>query len=91
MSPIDSGPEAVKSDIVGLLKAHPEGLSVQEISEELEINRGTATKYLMVLEAVGNITRRKIGSATLHYLKTGRPQKMEALRKVRKSIVEGRR
>lgn len=59
--------DKLKAGIFELLVCHPEGLSVNEIAEKMKVNRGTATKYLLVLEAVGEIRRRKIGSATLHY------------------------
>jgi len=59
----------IKDDIIKILKDHPEGLTAIEISKILKIHRHTVTKYILVLEALDIVYRRKVGPATLHYLK----------------------
>jgi len=56
-------------ETVSLLKKHPEGLTIKEISDMMGLHRQTITKYIMWLAGAGLIIRRRIGSATLHYLK----------------------
>jgi response regulator of citrate/malate metabolism len=55
--------------IVKLLSQKTYGLTIKEISSDLEISRITASKYLSVLEVLGKITLREVGKAKLHYLK----------------------
>ena len=61
--------DSCKKDIVSALKLHPEGLTIADLSEILSAHRQTITKYILVLEASGVVYRRRVGSATLHYLK----------------------
>jgi len=61
--------ERIKRDTVSLLEKHPEGLTIQELSDMMGLHRQTITKYLMWLAGAGIVIRRRIGSATLHYLK----------------------
>ena len=58
-----------KRRILELLKHHPEGLTIQEISDSLNMHRQTATKYLYELKGSGHIWARPVGKAVLHYLK----------------------
>jgi DNA-binding transcriptional ArsR family regulator len=58
----------VKEKIIKLLQEHPEGLTVKDIAQALELSRITATKYIFELKGEGLITRRRVGSAILHYL-----------------------
>jgi predicted transcriptional regulator len=67
MSNNDNG-KKLKEDIIKVIKKHPEGLTATEISKVLGYHRHTITKYILVLEAVGIIYRRRVGSATLHYI-----------------------
>ncbi len=55
--------------ILDLLKNHPEGLTIQKISEILNINRITSTKYIHELMGEGKIYQRKVGIAKLCYAK----------------------
>ena len=55
--------------IIELLKSHPEGLTILEISEKLNANRATVTKYIYKLHGAGKIKFRKVGPAKLCYLK----------------------
>ena len=52
-----------------MLKNHPEGLTIQKISEILNINRITSTKYIHELMGEGKIYQRKVGIAKLCYAK----------------------
>ena len=61
--------EELKEKIVEIIKKHPEGLTATEISKILGLHRHTATKYILVLEAIDIVYRRRVGSATLHYIK----------------------
>ena len=58
-----------KSRILDLLRHHPEGLTIQEIADSLNMHRQTATKYLYELKGAGVIWVRPVGRAVLHYLK----------------------
>jgi len=64
----DNG-ESLKKKIVEILEQHPEGLTIQDLSEILKVHRQTVTKYVLVLEAIDVIYRRRIGAVTLHYIK----------------------
>jgi len=61
--------ERVKKEIVETVRAHPEGLTIMDLSRIIGSHRQTITKYVLVLEATDVIHRRRVGSATLHYLK----------------------
>lgn len=61
--------EQIKKRLVKILETHPEGLTIQELSSIIGVHRQTVTKYVLVLEAKGVIYRRRVGSATLHYLR----------------------
>lgn len=69
--------EIIKKRIMETLKAHPEGLTIRDLSSILGAHRQTITKYVLVLEAKDMIYRRRVGSATLHY-------HAELLKKMRK-------
>lgn len=60
----------IKSNILSLLKKKTYGLTIEEISQILDINRATASKYLFALEAEKLIVARPVGKAKLHYLKS---------------------
>jgi len=84
----DNG-EGVKKDIVKVLKAHPEGLTILELAKIIGSHRQTITKYVLVLEATDVIYRRRVGSATLHYLKEAlvrRVKDKEILEKIKKRL-----
>jgi len=55
--------------IVDILRAHPEGLTIQKIAKLSGMSRLTATKYIHELLGAGIIYQRKVGVAKLHYLK----------------------
>jgi len=52
-----------------LLGQHRNGLTIDEVSRHLGINRSTASKYLNLLVSTGAATIRKLGPAKLFYLK----------------------
>ncbi|HOT03419.1 MAG TPA: helix-turn-helix domain-containing protein [Methanolinea sp.] len=52
-----------------LLQQHPKGLTIEEVAQELGINRSTASKYLNSLVISGAATIRKLGPAKLFYLR----------------------
>ena len=62
--------DLIKKRIVTTVTKHPEGLTIQDLAKLLGLHRQTITKYILFLEGSGVIHRRRIGSATLHYLKS---------------------
>jgi len=58
-----------KKLIVEMLKKHPEGLTLQKISNLTKMSRLTATKYVHELMGEGRIYQRSVGMAKLCYLK----------------------
>ncbi len=60
----------IKDKVIKILNEHPEGLSLQQISDSLKLSRNTAVKYIFGLEGEGEVYRRRIGAVTLHYSKT---------------------
>ncbi|MCU0631636.1 MAG: helix-turn-helix domain-containing protein [Methanolinea sp.] len=59
--------------IRGLLQQHQKGLTIEEVAQELDINRSTASKYLNSLVFSGSATIRKLGPAKLFYLREQLP------------------
>jgi DNA-binding transcriptional ArsR family regulator len=72
--------EVIKDKIVEILEKHPEGLTIQQLSEIIGAHRQTITKYVLWLEGAGIVFRRRIGSVTLQYLK----KQFEKLKGVKK-------
>lgn len=60
----------IKEEIIRILGTHPEGLTVQTLSDRIGVSRHTIIKYIFELKGSGIIYRRRVGSATLHYLKS---------------------
>ncbi|MDI6806356.1 MAG: HTH domain-containing protein [Candidatus Aenigmarchaeota archaeon] len=58
----------IKTKIIDILTKHPEGLTLKDIAKELDVSRITASKYIFELKGEKLITRRRVGSAILHYL-----------------------
>lgn len=56
-----------KAQILELLQNRPRGATISEISEQLGISRPTASKYLEILVAEGEVDQREVGNAKLHY------------------------
>jgi len=57
----------ISDRILNLLEKKTYGLSIEEISGILSINRTTTSKYLLVLESRRKISVRILGKAKLHY------------------------
>lgn len=64
----DKDSEKIKNRLISILKDHPEGLTIKELSDLIKLHRQTVTKYIFELKGAGIIHRRPVGSATLHYL-----------------------
>ena len=60
----------VKQEIIRILEIHPEGLTLQSLSNQIGVSRQTIIKYVFELKGSGVIYRRRVGSATLHYLRS---------------------
>jgi len=60
----------IKQEIIKILGNHPEGLTLQALSNKIGISRQTTIKYVFELKGSGIIYRRRVGSATLHYLRS---------------------
>jgi DNA-binding transcriptional ArsR family regulator len=69
--------ERLKERTLSILGTHPEGLTIRSLSEIIGVHRQTITKYVFELKGAGIIHRRKVGSATLHYLKNYYPKSFE--------------
>lgn len=65
---VDNSVEPIKDQIMIVLSSHPEGLTVKELSDMIGAHRQTITKYIFELKGADAIHRRRVGSATLHYL-----------------------
>ena len=63
--------EEIKEKLVDLLTTSRTGLSGLEISERLEINRITTTKYLNIFAAEGLIKQKNIGNVNLWFIEAG--------------------
>ena len=68
--------EKTKQRIVRVLSKNPEGLTVKALAEQLKLHRQTVTKYLLELKGAGIVVRKRVGSATLNYLKERFAQKV---------------
>lgn len=60
----------VREEIIRILGGHPEGLTTQALSNMIGVSRHTVIKYIFELKGSGLVYRRRVGSATLHYLKS---------------------
>jgi predicted transcriptional regulator len=61
---------SIQDRILSLILKNNFGLTIEEVSNELKINRATASKYLAILEAREKIIVRELGKSKLHYPKT---------------------
>ena len=72
-TPNEGGEQIVARDseepaILELLKNHPKGLTIEEVSKKLSVNRTTAAKYLNAFVLTGQAEMRMLGSAKLFSL-----------------------
>jgi PAS domain S-box-containing protein len=51
-----------------LLKAHPKGLTITDISSKLKMNRNSAAKYLEILQISGHVESKSYGTAKVYFL-----------------------
>ena len=51
-----------------LLKAHPRGLTITDISQNLKMNRNSAAKYLEILQISGLVESKAYGTAKVYFL-----------------------
>lgn len=63
-----AGKENEQERIRSLLKIHPKGLTIEEVSQKLSLNRATAAKYLNSLVMSGQADLRNLGPAKLFSL-----------------------
>ncbi|MEM5794189.1 MAG: winged helix-turn-helix transcriptional regulator [Candidatus Aenigmatarchaeota archaeon] len=78
-----------KEIILNILKEHPDGLTIQELSKIAKMSRITATKYVHELIGEGKVVERKIGIARLLFLKERFAELVkeeEILEKLRKKL-----
>jgi len=61
--------EEIKRKTLEILRDHPEGLTIEDLSRFIKAHRQTITKYVLELKGADVIFRRRIGAVTLHYLK----------------------
>ena len=61
--------EHIKEHLIDVLKKHPDGLSISNISKLTGLNRLTASKYLSIMEAEKTVEFRRIGMTKLFKLK----------------------
>jgi DNA-binding IclR family transcriptional regulator len=59
----------LEEKIIETVKRHPEGLTINQISKELNIHRNTTSKYVFALVRSGILEQRRVGVASLCYLK----------------------
>jgi DNA-binding IclR family transcriptional regulator len=59
----------LEKKIIETVKRYPEGLTIARISKELNIHRNTASKYVFALVKSGILEQRRVGVASLCYLK----------------------
>jgi PAS domain S-box-containing protein len=60
--------EQEEESIRELLRKYPKGLTIEEVSKKLSLNRTTAAKYLNAFVLTGHADMRTLGSAKLFYL-----------------------
>jgi PAS domain S-box-containing protein len=60
--------EQEEDNIRELLRKFPKGLTIEEVSKKLSLNRTTAAKYLNAFVLTGQADMRTLGSAKLFYL-----------------------
>ncbi|MFA4860885.1 PAS domain S-box protein [Methanoregula sp.] len=60
--------ESEQDRIKNLLKENPKGLTIEDVSKKLSLNRATAAKYLNSLMMTGQAELRELGRAKIFYL-----------------------
>ncbi|MDD1686090.1 PAS domain-containing sensor histidine kinase [Methanoregula sp.] len=62
------GQESEQNRIRSLLKDNPKGLTIEDVSKKLSLNRATAAKYLNSMMISGQAEMRELGRAKIFYL-----------------------
>jgi PAS domain S-box-containing protein len=62
------GYERIAVQITNLLRAHPRGLTITDISQSLHLNRNSVAKYLEILVISGHVEKQRVGRAKLFFL-----------------------
>jgi PAS domain S-box-containing protein len=60
--------ERIAVQITNLLRAHPRGLTITDISRSLHLNRNSVAKYLEILVISGHVEKQRVGRAKLFFL-----------------------
>lgn len=79
----------IRKRIVALLRKHPEGLPILEISRLVDAHRHTVTKYIYELVGADVIEIRKIGTVKLCLLKpkfAGKAKQKKVLEKLKERV-----
>ena len=58
-----------KNKVINILKENLEGVTIQELSDTLNLTRSTISIVLARLDGEGKLRIRDVGRAKLHYLK----------------------
>ena len=59
--------DVLKEKLEGLLKTNPRGMSIEELSSRMHLNRATIKNMLSELKGAEKIIERPIGQVKLHY------------------------
>jgi PAS domain S-box-containing protein len=62
------GYEKIAVQITNLLRAHPRGMTITDISRYLHLNRNSVAKYLEILVTSGHAEKQRVGRAKLFFL-----------------------
>ncbi len=62
--------DKIEKRILAFISKTKFGVTIEDVSVFLKINRATASKYLAILEATEKIFVREVGKAKFHYPKT---------------------
>jgi PAS domain S-box-containing protein len=62
------GYERIADQITNLLRAHPRGMTITDISRYLHLNRNSVAKYLEILVTSGHVEKQRVGRAKLFFL-----------------------
>jgi len=62
------GYERIAVQVTNLLRAHPRGMTITDISRSLHLNRNSVAKYLEILVTSGQVEKQRIGRASSIYI-----------------------
>lgn len=72
LSEVPTAEKSIDEEIADVLKKHPEGLSITEISKRLGMHRHTVIKYIYKLIGAGRVSQKKVGTVKLCCLEVKR-------------------